>query len=177
MPVPRLRPLLAAVAVAAMLGASSCADDSGEATVSSPTTSATSRPLGPELPDDDAVRAALSAYYAAVNRAVTNRAAAVLDTATTPECPCRDPYVQVIDRLNEQGLTTSGFFVTGVASGDVAMEGDSATLTSIETTQAYDIVDADGTVVDQVGPAQTLVVYTFTAVGGDWLVSGADDDA
>jgi hypothetical protein len=85
--------------------------------------------------------------------------------------------VQVIDRLNEQGLTTSNFFVTGVASGDVALEGDGATLTSIETTQAYDIVDADGTVVDQVGPAQTLVVYTFTAVDGDWMVSGADDDA
>jgi hypothetical protein len=177
MPVPRRPPLLAAVAVAAILGASSCADEAGDATLSSPTTSATSQQLGPELPDDDAVRAALSTYYAAVNRAVTNRSVAVLDTATIPECPCRDRYVQVIDRLNDQGLTTSNFFVTGVASGDVALEGDSATLTSIETTQAYDIVDADGTVVDQVGPAQTLVVYTFTAVDGDWLVSGADDDA
>ena len=176
MPVPRRRPLLAAVAVAAILGVSSCADDSGDATPSSPTTSAISRPLGPGLPDDEAVRAALSTYYAAVNRAVTNRSVAVLDTTTTPECSCRDRYVQVIDRLNEQGLTTSGFFVTGVASGDVDLEGDSATLTSIETTQAYDIVDAGGTVVDQVGHAQNLVVYTFTAVEGDWLVSGADGD-
>ena len=123
------------------------------------------------------MRAALSDYYAAVNRAVTTRSVAVLDTVTTPDCPCRDRYVQVIDRLNVQGVTAAGFFVTGVASGDVALDGDSATLTSIETTQAYDIVDAGGAVVDRVGPAQTLVAYTFTAAGGDWLVSGADDDA
>ncbi|MGH9252363.1 MAG: hypothetical protein ACRD0W_23020, partial [Acidimicrobiales bacterium] len=139
--------------------------------------SASSQPLGPELPDDAAVRAALSSYYAAANRAVTNRSVAALDAATTPDCPCRDRYVHVIDRLNEQDVTTSGFFVTGVATGDVTLEGDGATLASIETTQAYDIIDADGAVVDQVGSAQTLVVYTFTVADGEWLVSDADDEA
>ena len=177
MPVPRRRTLLAAL-VAATLAAASCSGDDNAASPSpGPTTSATSQPLGPELPDEAAVREALSDYYAAVNRAVSTRSAAAMDAATTPDCPCRDRYVQVIDRLNEQDVTTSGYFVTGVATGDVTLEGDSATLASIETTHAYDILDADDAVVDEVGSAQTLVVYTFTAADGNWLVSGADEDA
>jgi hypothetical protein len=175
--VPRRRGLVVVLVVTALVGTASCDDDSGEGTPPSPTSTSGSQQLGPELPDANAVRAALSDYYAAVNRSVTTRSVAVLDAVTTPDCPCRDRYVQVIDRLNEQGVTAAGFFVTGVATGDVALEGDTATLTSIETTQAYDIVDASGAVVDRVGPAQTLVVYTFTVVDGDWLVSGAEDDA
>ncbi|MGH8825572.1 MAG: hypothetical protein ACRDVN_14025 [Jiangellaceae bacterium] len=131
----RRRSVLAALVVAATLGVASCSDGDEAAAPPSPTMSVTSQPLGPELPDDAAVRAALSDYYAAVNRAVTDRSVAALDAATTPDCPCRDRYVQVIDRLNEQDVTTSGFFVTGVASGEVTLERDSATLASIETTR------------------------------------------
>jgi hypothetical protein len=127
LPVPPRSGTLLALVVSTTLGLVSCSDELGAGPPSTPTTAPTTTPaqaLGPELPDDAAVRAALSDYYAAVNRAVTGRSVGALDA---------------------------------------------------ETTQAYDIVDAAGAVVDRVAPAQTVVVYTFAAAEGAWLVSGADD--
>ncbi len=181
MPVLRSSAAVAPLAVAGLLALTACSDDdagNGAAPDSSPTSSSpattTAPPLGPELPDDDNVRRALADYYAAVNRAVANRSVAELDAVSTPDCPCRDRYEQVIDRMNEQDVRASGYLFTGVATGDVALNGESATLAAIDTTEDYEIVDAAGTVVDQVGPDRVVVVYTFTLVDGDWLVSAAD---
>lgn len=172
---------LAAALVLALCACSGSPGDDGDAaagpspSATSPTSPAIGAPLGPELPDEADVRRALVDYYAAVNRAVTNRALTELDAVSTPECVCRDRYEQVIERMTERGVRASGFFFTGVATGDVTVDGATATLAAIDTTEDYEIVDPSGAVVAEVGPDQVVVQYTFTLVDDDWLVSGSEE--
>jgi hypothetical protein len=166
-----------AVLLVAGFAVVSCSDPVPPAKVSRPSASTTptssSPSPTPSTPEQE-VEAAVRAYYAELTRAAQTNDTSRLRGLMTDTCPCFGT-VRAVEAAKKKGHRTRGIRIRlqSVKVRDVIR--GTAAAEVLYDVNGYDVVKADGSVMNRVPPRQDHLDLSLTQIRGRWVVSNVFD--